>query len=45
MNKWSLQRRITAWVLVIIGDAAISVFNPGYSCSLIGGLDAQHMIE
>jgi hypothetical protein len=26
-------------------DVAISVFNPGYSCSLIGGLDAQHRIE
>lgn len=26
-------------------DAAVSVFNPGYSCSLIGGLDAQHTIE
>jgi hypothetical protein len=26
-------------------DVALSVFNPGYSCSLIGGFDAQHTIE
>jgi hypothetical protein len=26
-------------------DVAISVFNPGYSCSLIGGLDSQHTVE
>jgi len=24
---------------------ALSVFNPGYSCSLIGGFDAQHSID
>jgi len=26
-------------------DVAISVYNPGYTCSLIGGYDAQHGIE
>jgi hypothetical protein len=26
-------------------DVAISVFNPGYSCSVIGGLDSQHTVE
>lgn len=26
-------------------EVAISVFNPGYSCSLIGGFDAQHTVE
>ena len=26
-------------------DVAISVFNPGYSCSLIGGFDSQHSVQ
>jgi hypothetical protein len=26
-------------------DVTISVYNPGYSCSLIGGFDAKHTIE
>jgi hypothetical protein len=26
-------------------DVAVSVFNPGYTCSLIGGWDAQHTID
>lgn len=26
-------------------DVALSVYNPGYSCSLIGGFDPQHTIE
>jgi hypothetical protein len=26
-------------------DVAISVFNPGYTCSVIGGRDAQHTIQ
>ena len=26
-------------------DVALSVFNPGYSCSLIGGFDGKHTIE
>jgi hypothetical protein len=26
-------------------DVALSVFNPGYTCSVIGGRDAQHTIQ
>lgn len=26
-------------------DVTVSIYNPGYSCSLIGGLDAKHTIE
>lgn len=26
-------------------EVAISVFNPGYSCSVIGGFDSQHTVE
>lgn len=26
-------------------DVTVSVYNPGYSCSLIGGFDAKHTIE
>lgn len=26
-------------------DVTVSIYNPGYSCSVIGGLDARHTIE
>jgi hypothetical protein len=26
-------------------DVALSVFNPGYTCSVIGGRDAEHTIQ
>lgn len=26
-------------------DVSVSIYNPGYSCSLIGGLDARHTVE